>query len=189
LLELENLLFGLIKDMLESAWNKRIGLTNRNERATRNADKSEPQSTGVKKHLLLAIISFAGLAFGLVSCQRQYYYTFPQESQLKGISPDSVKWKYDGPVIVKVPVADNRGKLFWLDVTPTTKLEVTTVYGDTYRFYLRTITIANAETGILGTSAQWSGYDIREHAVRTVQAREISRLAVIADVPTTTAIQ
>jgi hypothetical protein len=137
------------------------------------------QSTGVKKHLLVAIISFVCLA----SCQRQYYYTFPQESQLKGIQPDSVQWQYEGAIIVKVPVVDNRGKLFWLDVTPTTKLEVTTIDGDTYQFYLRTITIANAEAGILGSNAQWSGYDIREHAVRTIRAREISRLAVVTNIP------
>lgn len=139
---------------------------------------------GVKTLSLAWIISL----FALVSCQQQYYYHFPKEEESKGIRSDSLRWKYAGNTLMQVPVADDQGKLYWLTVTDKTKLDVTSVYGDVYRFNLRSIEVSNPTDGLFGQSATWTGLDLREHARRTIAAKDIAKITVLAEQPAKTPI-
>jgi hypothetical protein len=136
-----------------------------------------------KAHMILRprlILSIASLLLVLIGCAPQFYYHFPKENELRGIRADSLKWRYAANSVVQVPVASDEGKLYWLDVTPKTKLEIKATDGVIYRFYLQSIHIENDQDGILGTSAIWTGYDLLEHVRRSVFAREILTLTVIS---------
>ncbi len=102
---------------------------------------------------------------------------------MQGIQSDSLKWKYAANTVVQVPVADDAGKVYYLDVTDKTKLEIKSIFGDVYRFYLRSTTIDGANEGMFGSNARWSGFDLREHATRYVVSSEISSVTVLAEAP------
>jgi len=148
------------------------------------------RKNGMKTLSPVGIISLVLLIMlAITGCQPAYYYHFPKEEELKGIKSDSLKWRYSANTVMQVPVADNEGKLYWLDVTDNTKIDVTTTMGESYRFYLRSIEVSDQGDGIFGSSALWTGFDVRQHAKRTIQAKEISKLIIIAEEPAKTLIK
>ncbi len=137
--------------------------------------------------MLMKILSLAGLLLilALASCQPTYFYHFPKESEVRAIAPDSLKWKYSGSSISQIPVADDGGTLYWLEVTDKTKVLIKSILGEEYKFYLRTITTDNSGGGIYGPDGMWTGYDLHDHVRRTVLAREINSISIIAESPAT----
>jgi hypothetical protein len=115
------------------------------------------------------------------SCAPTYFYHFPTEGELKTYHIDSVRWKYAANSITQIPVSDDAGKLYWLDVTDKTKIEVKTTEGVLYRFYLQSLVVTNNELGLFGPSAIWTGYDLLTHSNRSVMAREVSTIAVLSN--------
>jgi len=133
----------------------------------------------------ISAVAMLFVAMDFVGCQSMIVYHFPKEKELIGIKADSLKWKYSGRTVLKVPVADDNGLLWWLDVTPKTKLEVLSTEKEVYRFYLRSLVITDDADGIFGSSALWTGYDLLQHTNRSLPAREISSLKVLSETPAT----
>ena len=128
-----------------------------------------------KKKLYLLII----IALAFSSCQTLYSYRLPNESEQNHFPKDSLHWGYAGSMITSIPVVDGDGNIFRLPVTPKTKIEVKSIYGDLYRFYIQSITITGDES-ILGTKL-WQGYDLLSHSQRTIQVHEVSQMTIISD--------
>ena len=112
------------------------------------------------------------------ACQTLYTYRLPNESEKK-IFKDSLHWGYSGNVIASLPVVDIDGRVYRLAVTPKTKIEVKTTYGDIYRFYIQSITISGEE-GIISTQS-WTGYELLSHTQRTLLVHEISEMKILSD--------
>src|SRR5437868_15487775 len=108
----------------------------------------------------------------LSSCQHLYTYRFPNESEQKRFA-DSLKWSYSGSMITSIPVADEQGRIYRLPITAKTKIEVKTIYGEMYRFYIQSITITG-DDGFLGTNQMWRGYELLNHTERTIMVREVA---------------
>lgn len=117
----------------------------------------------------------------LAGCQRTYTYEFPKDPQ-RSYRPveDLLRWRYEGSTVVNVPVRDEQGRLARLAVTPKTKLEVKTIYGDLHRFQLQTVVVDKDAEGIFGMNAKWTGLDMLQHANRTVFAKEIESLKILS---------
>jgi len=135
------------------------------------------------------LAALAAAVILLASCQPSYYYHFPKESEARLIRADSLHWKYVGGVIAQVPVADDAGHLYWLDVTDKTKLLIKSIYGEEYRLNLRSIEISDNDAGLFGPSGVWTGYEVREHVRRSIPAREVDKVTIIAESPATTLIE
>ncbi len=128
-----------------------------------------------KKNLYLLFI----IALAFSSCQTLYSYRLPNESEQKHFPKDSLRWGYAGSMITSIPVVDGEGNIFRLAVTSKTKIEVKSIYGDLYRFYLQSIIISGDES-ILG-SQLWEGYDLLSHAKRTIQVHEVTQMTIVSD--------
>src|SRR5437763_15527893 len=102
----------------------------------------------------------------LTGCQTLYTYRLPNESEQKRYA-DSLHWSYNVNTITAIPVVDDNGNIFRLRVTPKTKIEIKTIYGEVYRFYIQSIKITG-DNGFLGTNQMWSGYELLNHSQRTV---------------------
>ena len=129
----------------------------------------------MKTPLLYGIISLLLFA----ACQTLYSYRLPNESEQKRFA-DSVHWGYSGSTITSIPVVDGNGSIFRLAVTPKTKIEVKTVYGNIYRFYLQTVKI-NGTDNMLGIDKTWTGYDLLNHAPVTILAQEVNTMTILSD--------
>ena len=129
----------------------------------------------MKKNQLFVL--FISLIF--TSCQTLYTYRLPTENEQKRLPPDSTRWGYAGSTITSIPVVDGIGNIFRLAVTPKTKIEVKSIYGDLYRFYIQSIIITGDES-ILGTKL-WQGYDLLSHSQRTIQVHEVSQMTILSD--------
>ena len=125
----------------------------------------------------LYILFIIALAFS--SCQTLYSYRLPSESEQARFPKDSLRWGYAGSMITSIPVVDGDRNIFRLPVTSKTKIEVKSIYGDLYRFYIQSITITGDES-ILGTKL-WEGYDLLSHSQRTIQVHEVSQMTIISD--------
>ena len=101
-------------------------------------------------------------------------------SEQKRISADSLKWGYSGMTITSIPVVDENGNMFRLTITPKTKIEVKTVYGESYRFYIQSINITGND-GFLGTDQMWSGFELRNHTQKIIMVREITQMTILSD--------
>ncbi len=134
----------------------------------------------MKTRTIAGIISLLFVGWALSGCAPQYYYHFPKEEELRGIVSDSLHWRYQINTVVQIPVADDAGHLFWLDVDRKTKLAIKTILGEDYTFTLQSIHITGDDQGIFGPTAQWTAYDTRQHVNRTIAAREIGTMSVIA---------
>src|SRR5437016_1680119 len=99
------------------------------------------------------------LLFVFASCQTLYSYRLPSESEQKRNPADSLRWGYSGSLITSIPVVDDKGIIYRLPVISKTKIEVKTVYGEFYRFYLQSIKISG-DDGFLGTNQTWTGYEL-----------------------------
>jgi hypothetical protein len=121
------------------------------------------------------------LLFLVFSCGRTYIYQFPPAPE-KRVRPleDWNRWHYQGSTLLNVPVVDLDGNRGRLAVGPKTKLEVKTIYGDLHRFQLQSIVIDKDAEGIFGMNAKWTGYDLLQHASRTVFAKEIESLRILS---------
>ena len=126
--------------------------------------------------LLTGIISLLLFA----SCGSFYYYRLPNESEQKRIPADSLRWGYSGTTITNIAVADESGNFYRLPVTPKTKVEIKTTFGETYRFYLQAITIQENDA-LLGTTQTWTGYDVLQHIRRTVKVSELASVSIISE--------
>ncbi len=130
----------------------------------------------MKKNAAIVVV----LALLLGSCQHLYTYGLPDADMQKRFPAEKIKWDYQDNVVTKITVLGEDGKMYRLAVTPKTKLEATTIYGEVYTFYLQGIKVDNA-IGITGDSKSWTGYELHDHAVRTVFIRDISKIQVISD--------
>jgi hypothetical protein len=130
----------------------------------------------VKREILLCLL----LAVLLGSCQHLFTYGLPDADTQKRFPAEKIKWEYDGATVTKITVVGDDNKLYRLNITPKTKLEATTIYGEVYTFYLQGIKVDNA-AGLTGDSKSWTGYELHDHAVRTVYIRDISKIQVISD--------
>ncbi len=129
----------------------------------------------MKTPLLYGIISL--LLF--TACQTLYTYRLPDESERKRFA-DSVHWGYSGSMISSIPVVDGNGSIYRLAVNPKTKIEIVTVYGEKYRFYLQTVKI-NGDNELLGMGKMWSGYDLLNHTQKSVMVQEINTMTILSD--------
>lgn len=82
--------------------------------------------------------------------------------------------------ITSIPVIDGEGNMFRLPITPKTKIEVKTVYGEVYKFYIQSIKITG-EDGFLGGDQMWSGYDLINHVQKIVIVKEIVTMTILSD--------
>ena len=115
----------------------------------------------------------------LSSCQTLYTYRLPSESEKKQYG-DSLHWGYSGNTIRSIPVVDGNGAMFRLVVTPKTKIEVKTIYGEMYRFFIQTITVSGDE-GFIGMTQTWTGYELLNHAQKTILVRDIMQMEILSD--------
>ena len=129
----------------------------------------------MKTPLLYGIISLLLFA----ACQTLYTYRLPNESERTRFA-DSLSWGYSGSTITSIPVVDGNGSIYRLAVTPKTKIEVKTVEGVIYRFYLQTVKISG-DDGLLGTSKTWSGYDLFNHTNVAVLVHEVNTMTILSD--------
>ena len=129
----------------------------------------------MKKILFCFLICL--LAF--ISCQTLYTYRLPDEIERKRFA-DSLHWGYSGSMITSIPVVDANGSIYRLSVTPKTKIEIVTVYGEKYRFYLQTVKI-DGDDGMLGIAKLWSGYDLLNHTQKSVMVQEINTMTILSD--------
>ena len=129
----------------------------------------------MKTPLLYGIISLLLFA----ACQTLYTYRLPNETEQKRFA-DSLHWGYNGSIVTSIPVIDGNGNIFRLSVTPKTKIEVKTVYGVLYRFYLQTVKISG-DDNMLGIDKTWTGYDLLNHAQKTVLAQEVMSIMILSD--------
>jgi hypothetical protein len=67
-----------------------------------------------------------------------------------------------------------------LDVTPKTKLQATTIYGEVYTFYLQKIKVEDADA-IVGQGKSWTGYELHDHVERTVYTRDIKTISILSE--------
>jgi hypothetical protein len=122
----------------------------------------------MKKHLIAGIISL----HALTSCQTLYFYHFPTEREMQSIQSDSLKWNYAANILVQIPVAAEAGNVYFPDATNKTKLEKTkleikSIFGDAYSFYLRSTTVAGGNNRMFGPKAMLYGSALRERASLT----------------------
>ena len=129
----------------------------------------------MKTPLLYGIISL--LLF--TSCQTLYTYRLPNESERKRFA-DSVHWGYSGATITSIPVVDENGSIYRLEVNPKTKIEIVTVYGEKFRFYLQTVKI-NGDDELLGMGKMWAGFDLLNHTQKSVLVQEINTMTILSD--------
>lgn len=127
----------------------------------------------------LSFFILCGFLFLFISCQTLYSYRLPNESERKRFA-DSLNWGYSGSTITSIPVVDGNGSIYRLAVTPKTKIEVKTVYGNLYRFYLQTIRI-NGSDDMFGMDKTWTGYDLLNHAPVTILAQEVNIMTILSD--------
>lgn len=130
----------------------------------------------MKKEFLL----YTFILLFLSSCQTLYSYRFPNESEQKRFPTDSLRWGYSGMTITSIPVVDQEGNMFRLAITPKTKIEVKTVYGEVYKFYIQSIKITG-EDGFLGGDQMWTGYDLFNHVQKVVIVKEIVMMTILSD--------
>ena len=116
----------------------------------------------------------------LSSCQTFYTYHLPTDSDKKRFPADSLKWGYSGSSITSIPAVDADGKVFRLHVTPKTKIEVKSTYGELLRFYLQTIKVTGDE-GMLGANHLWTGYDLLTHSERSILVQEVLTMQILSD--------
>ncbi len=129
------------------------------------------------RKLLIGILSLLFLA----SCgQTLYTYRLPSEKEKKQYAVDSLKWVFESSIVKSIPVVGNDGKMLRLAVTPKTKVEIRTSYNDLYRFYLQSIIVSGGEA-LIGSGDSWTGYDLIQHAERTILSREITSLSILSD--------
>jgi hypothetical protein len=102
------------------------------------------------------------------------------ESEQKRFPKDSIAWGYTGMTITSIPVVDGEGKMFRLQLTPKTKIEVKTVYGEVYKFYIQSIKISGTD-GFLGGDQMWEGYDIFNHVQKSIFVKEIVTMTIYSD--------
>ena len=133
----------------------------------------------MKTPLLALIISLLALS----SCQTQYFYTLPTHEASKRFPPEKMKWEYTNKIVTKVPVIGENNKMYRLDVTPKTKLEALTVYGEKFQFYFQTITVEGSVDGLIGSGQSWTGYELHDHAQRTVAVKEVTEVKIISQAP------
>lgn len=131
------------------------------------------------------VIIFCICLFTFAACQTLYTYRLPNESEKKFFK-DSLHWGYAGNIITSVPVVGDDGRVYRLPITPKTKIEIKTIYGDMYRFYIQSITISGDE-GILSTQ-MWSGYELFNHTQKSILVREISEMKILSDEKAVTTI-
>lgn len=74
-------------------------------------------------------------------------------------------------------------KMYRLDVTPKTKLEALTVFGEKFQFYLQTITVDGSADGLIGSGQSWTGYELHDHVQRTVAVKEVTEVKIISPAP------
>ncbi|MEI8134680.1 MAG: hypothetical protein WCH46_06325 [bacterium] len=115
----------------------------------------------------------------IIGCQTLYTYRLPTESELHKYA-DSLKWTYSGNTITSIPVADGMGRMFRLSVTPKTKIQVKTVYGEIYKFYIQTL-VVSGEEAFIGSSQTWTGYELLNHTKVTIMAHDILEMSIISD--------
>jgi len=130
----------------------------------------------MKNKLLICI----AILLSLSSCQTLYSYRFLSESEQKSFPADSLRWGYTGMTITSIPVVDGEGNMFRLAITPKTKIEVKTVYGEVYKFYIQSIKITGND-GFLGGDQMWSGYDLINHVQKVVIVKEIVTMTILSD--------
>ena len=120
------------------------------------------------------------LVLSLSSCQHLYYYSLPDAEVKKRFPPEQMKWEYTDNQVTKITVIGDDNKLYRLDVTPKTKIEATTVYGEVYTFYLQKIKVEDADA-IIGAGSSWTGYELHDHAERTIYTRDIKTLRILSE--------
>ena len=134
-----------------------------------------------KSSMQTKILSLLLSLLFLSSCgQTLYTYRLPNEKEKKRYAVDSLKWTFDANVLKAIPVVGDDGKVMRLAVTPKTKIEIRTSYQDMYRFYLQSIRVSGGEA-LIGSGDSWTGYDLIQHAERTILSREIMSLSIISD--------
>jgi hypothetical protein len=120
----------------------------------------------------------------LNSCQHQYYYGLPDNDMKRQFPAEKMNWEYANGTVTKITVIGDENKLYRLEVTPKTKLQATTIYGEVYTFYLQKIKVEDSE-GILGEGKSWTGYELHDHVQRTVYTRDIKVITILAEVKAT----
>lgn len=135
---------------------------------------------------LFSTLLLGSLLF-LTSCQHLFYYGLPDPEVKKRFAPGKMKWEYTGSTITKIAVIGDDNRLYRLDVTPKTKLQATTVYGEVYTFYLQTIKVENADA-ITGEGKSWTGYELHDHVERTIYTRDIKTISILSDTKATEVI-
>jgi hypothetical protein len=131
---------------------------------------------------IVAWLNIGLLGIALSACATKYQYNLALTSEHRAVMADSLKWAYTDGLVSGVWVVSN-GQPAWLRVTPKTILTVRTTAGETYRFYLQTITADESGDGLLGATISWTGYDTRQHARRTVLLREVTMVEISSDLP------
>jgi hypothetical protein len=126
------------------------------------------------------------LLFSLASCQTLYTYRLPNDSERKHFA-DSLRWGYSGNTIINIPVVDENGRIYRLPITDKTKIEVKTVYGDLYRFYLRTVSISG-DDNLLGIDKTWTGYELLSHSTKSIMVHEVGDFKILSEVKAVTPI-
>ena len=116
--------------------------------------------------------------FVFASCQTLYSYRLPNESERTRFA-DSLHWGYSGSTIISIPVVDGNGNIFRLAVTPKTKIEVKTIYGELFRFYLESIKVSG-DNSFLGNK-MWSGFELLNHSEVSVMVHDIQEMKILSD--------
>ena len=125
--------------------------------------------------LLLLLIS--------AGCSDLFTYALVSPSQVKGIHPDSLRWKYSDGVVTEIPVRNGNDDIMRLRVSPTTILFVRTTEREEHHFRLSSVVVEDKGEGILGASTSWKGYDTRQGAERTVMIREVMETKILSREP------
>jgi len=132
---------------------------------------------------LVSTLLLGSLLF-LTSCQHLFYYSLPDPQLKKRFSPEQMNWQYSNGTVTKITVLSEDNRLYHLDVTPKTKLQATSVYGEVYTFYLQTIKVEDA-AAIVGEGKSWTGYEIHDHTTRTIYIRDIKTIIILSDTQAT----
>jgi hypothetical protein len=128
----------------------------------------------------LVYILLLGSVLFLTSCQHLFYYGLPSEDAKKQFAPDKMSWQYTNGIITNIAVVGDDKRIYRLDVTPKTKLQATTIYGEVYTFYLQKIKVEDADA-IVGQGKSWTGYELHDHVERTVYTRDIKTISVLSE--------
>lgn len=130
------------------------------------------------------IAAIASMLLLLGSCQKIYTYRIVSPAQVKNIPADSLKWQYSAGIVTSIPVQPiDDERIMRLAVDESTQLVLKTTERDEYRLQLRSVVVEDKGDGLLGATTSWRGYDLRQHALRSVMIREVTDMKVWATSP------